>query len=150
MILFFRTPTKSVIATEVSQELASEDIQKLSWLYGEATVENEENLKGCFIGPRREMITPWSTNAVEITQNMGLTGVLRIEEYFPVKDENAEYDPMLHELDRTSNHTRFIGERAYRRRSGFCAARSCWGTLYTAHTEQGTMVWICYRSGSCP
>ena len=40
MILFFRTPTKSVIATEVSQELASEDIQKLSWLYGEATVEN--------------------------------------------------------------------------------------------------------------
>ena len=58
MILFFRTPTKSVIATEVSQELASEDIQKLSWLYGEATVENEENLKGCFIGPRREMITP--------------------------------------------------------------------------------------------
>ena len=53
MILFFRTPTKSVIATEVSQELASEDIQKLSWLYGEATVENEENLKGCFIGPRR-------------------------------------------------------------------------------------------------
>lgn len=85
MILFFRTPTKSVIATEVSQELPSEDIQKLSWLYGEATVENEENLKGCFIGPRREMITPWSTNAVEITQNMGLTGVLRIEEYFPVK-----------------------------------------------------------------
>ena len=45
MILFFRTPTKSVIATEVSQELPSEDIQKLSWLYGEATVENEENLK---------------------------------------------------------------------------------------------------------
>ena len=82
MILFFRTPTKSVIATEVSQELPSEDIQKLSWLYGEATVENEENLKGCFIGPRREMITPWSTNAVEITQNMGLTGIQRIEEYF--------------------------------------------------------------------
>lgn len=55
---------------------------------------------------------------------------------------------MQHELDRTSNHTRFIGERAYRRRSGFCAARSCWGTLYTAHTEQGTMVWICYWSGA--
>ena len=98
MILFFRTPTKSVIATEVNHELASEDIQKLSWLYGEATVENEENLKGCFIGPRREMITPWSTNAVEITQNMGLTGVQRIEEYFPVKDENAEYDPMLQRM----------------------------------------------------
>ena len=107
MILFFRTPTKSVIATEVSQELASEDIQKLSWLYGEATVENEENLKGCFIGPRREMITPWSTNAVEITQNMGLTGVLRIEEYFPVKDENAEYDPMLQRMYKGLNQEIF-------------------------------------------
>ena len=98
MILFFRTPTKSVIATEVSQELPSEDIQKLSWLYGEATVENEENLKGSFSGPRREMITPWSTNAVEITQNMGLEGISRIEEYFPVKDENADYDPMLQRM----------------------------------------------------
>ena len=85
MILFFRTPTKSVIATEVSQELASEDIQKLSWLYGEATVENEENLKGCFIGPRREMITPWSTNAVEITQNMGLDRCLPHRGIFPCK-----------------------------------------------------------------
>ena len=56
-------------------------------LYSDATVENEDNLKGWFIGPRREMITPWSTNAVEITQNMGLNGIRRIEEYFPVKDE---------------------------------------------------------------
>ena len=107
MILFFRTPTKSVIATEVNHELASEDIQKLSWLYGEATVENEENLKGCFIGPRREMITPWSTNAVEITQNMGLTGIQRIEEYFPVKDENAEYDPMLQRMYKGLNQVFF-------------------------------------------
>lgn len=44
------------------------------------------------------MITPWSTNAVEITQNMGLTGIARIEEYFPVADENAEYDPMLQRM----------------------------------------------------
>jgi phosphoribosylformylglycinamidine synthase len=71
MILFFRTPSNNVIATAVKNELAAADIQKLCWLYGEATVENEENLQGCFVGPRREMITPWSTNAVEITQNMG-------------------------------------------------------------------------------
>ena len=80
MILFFRTPSQSVIATEANHQLATEDIQKLCWLYGEAAVENEENLQGCFVGPRREMITPWSTNAVEITQNMGLEGILRIEE----------------------------------------------------------------------
>ena len=60
--------------------------------------KSEDNLKGWFIGPRREMITPWSTNAVEITQNMGLNGIRRIEEYFPVKDENADHDPMLQRM----------------------------------------------------
>ena len=98
MILFFRTPNQSVIATQCNKEMNADDIQKLSCLYSNATVENEENLQGWFIGPRREMITPWSTNAVEITQNMGLTGIRRIEEYFPVKDENAEHDPMLQRM----------------------------------------------------
>ena len=107
MILFFRTPNQNVIATEVKQALVAEDIQKLCWLYGEATPENEENLQGCFVGPRREMITPWSTNAVEITQNMGLEGILRIEEYFPVKDEDAEYDPMLQRLYKGLNQDIF-------------------------------------------
>ena len=107
MILFFRTPNQNVIATKVKQTLSAEDIQKLCWLYGEATVEKEENLQGCFVGPRREMITPWSTNAVEITQNMGLEGILRIEEYFPVKDENAEYDPMLQRMYKGLNQDIF-------------------------------------------
>ena len=107
MILFFRTPNQNVIATDTNKELNAEDIQKLCWLYGEATVENEDNLQGCFVGPRREMITPWSTNAVEITQNMGLNGILRIEEYFPVKDENAEYDPMLQRMYKGLNQEIF-------------------------------------------
>ena len=85
MILFFRTPSKSVIAVECNHELPQADSDKLCWLFGEATPESEDNLKGHFVGPRREMITPWSTNAVEITQNMGLDGIIRIEEYFPVK-----------------------------------------------------------------
>ena len=72
MILFFRTPSKSVIAVESNHPLAPDDSDKLCWLFGEAKAESEENLKGCFVGPRREMITPWSTNAVEITQNMGI------------------------------------------------------------------------------
>ena len=98
MILFFRTPGQSVIATQCNKDMPVEDINKLCWLYGNATVEKEENLQGWFIGPRREMITPWSTNAVEITQNMGVEGIRRIEEYFPVKDENAEHDPMLQRM----------------------------------------------------
>ena len=79
MILFFRTPQKSVIAVECNQTPSPDDNGKLCWLFGEATPEREENLKGHFVGPRREMITPWSTNAVEITQNMGLEGITRIE-----------------------------------------------------------------------
>ena len=88
-ISFFRTPGGSVIATEADHRLNAEEIEKLCWLYGGATVETEDGLKGCFVGPRREMITPWSTNAVEITQNMSLSGISRIEEYFPVEDEHA-------------------------------------------------------------
>ena len=53
MILFFRTPNQSVIATQCNKEMNADDIKKLSWLYGDATVEKEENLQGWFIGPRR-------------------------------------------------------------------------------------------------
>ena len=81
-----------------NHQLTPDESNKLCWLFGEAVMESEENLKGCFVGPRREMITPWSTNAVEITQNMGLEGISRIEEYFPVKDENADHDPMLQRM----------------------------------------------------
>ena len=89
MILFFRTQSKSVIATEVNHALSDAEINKLCWLYGDATyLRNEQTLQGYYVGPRREMITPWSTNAVEITQNMSLDGILRIEEYFPVSSQS--------------------------------------------------------------
>ena len=106
MIFFFRTQAGSIIATQAEQ-LSEEDVKKLCWLYGDATVESEDNLKGCFVGPRREMITPWSTNAVEITQNMSISGVKRIEEYFPVKDENADHDPMLQRMYKGLNQDIF-------------------------------------------
>ena len=98
MILFFRTLSKSVIAVECDCALSQQDSDKLCWLFGEAKPESEDDLSGYFVGPRREMITPWSTNAVEITQNMGLNGISRIEEYFPVKDEKADHDPMLQRM----------------------------------------------------
>ena len=105
MILFFRTPQQSVIAVESDHTPDQREAEELSWLFGEAKPESEENLKGYFVGPRREMITPWSTNAVEITQNMGLKGIARIEEYFPVADENADHDPMLQRPSRKKRWT---------------------------------------------
>ncbi|MCH5328618.1 MAG: phosphoribosylformylglycinamidine synthase, partial [Coprobacter sp.] len=98
MVFFFKTPVQTVIAVDANHSFSSEEIIKLSWLFGEAKALKEETLKGWFIGPRKEMITPWSTNAVEITQNMGLSGIARIEEYFPVKNEKAEYDTMLQRM----------------------------------------------------
>ena len=71
------------------------DVSKLEWLFDGARKVNGEALEGYFVGPRREMITPWSTNAVEITQNMGISGILRIEEFFRTEDERASFDPML-------------------------------------------------------
>ena len=111
MILFFRTPSKSVIALECDHDLTPDESKKLCWLFGEAHVESEENVKSYFVGPRREMITPWSTNAVEITQNMGLKGITRIEEYFPAKDENADHDPMLQRMYNGLNQDIFTTNR---------------------------------------
>ena len=107
MILFFRTPGKSVIATETNHAPTEEETGKLCWLYGDATPVKGETMEGYFIGPRREMVTPWSTNAVEITQNMNLHGISRIEEYFPVSDEHAEYDPMLQRMYKGLDQTIF-------------------------------------------
>ena len=98
MILFFMTPSKSVIATEVDHQLSQDEINELCWLYGGATLIEGETVEGFFVGPRREMITPWSTNAVEITQNMSLHGISRIEEYFPVSSKDADHDPMLQRM----------------------------------------------------
>ena len=106
-ITFFKTPQQSIIATACAHELNQDDLNKLCWLYSGATVEKEENLKGYYIGPRREMVTPWSTNAVEITQNMNIEGITRIEEYFPTPSADAEHDPMLQRLYKGLNQEIF-------------------------------------------
>ena len=98
MIRFFQTPQKTVIATQTDHALSEQEIKELNWLYGEATLLDADQLEGFFVGPRREMITPWSTNAVEITQNMGIQGISRIEEYFPVSGKDADHDPMLQRM----------------------------------------------------
>ena len=98
MILFFKTPQRSVIAVEADHQLTAEEVQKLCWLFGEAELMEGETQEGFFVGPRREMVTPWSTNAVEITQNMNLQGISRIEEYFPVESRDADHDPMLQRM----------------------------------------------------
>ena len=107
MILFFRSKNQSVIAAECTTKPDESTISKLCWLFDDAQCLPSAELEGYFAGPRREMITPWSTNAVEITQNMGIAGITRIEEYFPVAGEDADIDPMLQRLYRGLNQQIF-------------------------------------------
>lgn len=111
MILFFRTSNQTVIAVDCNHDLPPTDKQKLSWLFNEAIPLTEESVEGYLVGPRPEMITPWSTNAVEITQNMGIQGIERIEEFYSVKDKHADFDPMLQHLYDGLNQRIFISNR---------------------------------------
>src|SRR5690606_32681116 len=95
MILFFRTKADTIYAVGLLQALPSGDIEKLKWLFGNADPLSDAQIPGYFIGPRKEMITPWSTNAVEITQTMGVSGIERIEEFSPASGPDAPYDRML-------------------------------------------------------
>ncbi len=95
MIHFFGDVATKVFAVQTTQEIAPQDIIKLTWLFGNQPKINSASLDAFFIGPRAAMITPWSTNATEITQNMGVEGILRIEEFHAVDVDHSEYDPML-------------------------------------------------------
>ena len=98
MIHFFGNPTSTVYAVQTHQEITSEDRKKLVWLFGNQPRIEASSIDAFFIGPRAAMITPWSTNAVEITQNMGISDIIRIEEFNACEDKDAEYDPMISEL----------------------------------------------------
>lgn len=98
MIQFFKTDVPGYIAVQCKHQLSDEEVQKLAWLFSGAKAVDKQAIEGKFVGPRREMITPWSTNAVEITQNMGLTEIARIEEFFTVTSENPQFDTMLQRL----------------------------------------------------
>ena len=98
MVSFFQTPSGNIIAVQTSSTLNDDFIQRLTWAFSGATMLDSDEVSGFFVGPRREMITPWSTNAVEITQNMGIEGIVRIEEFFPVASTDAEHDSMLQRI----------------------------------------------------
>ena len=95
MILFFGNQTTKVFAVETHSNLSAQSISKLNWLFGNTLQINKSALADFFVGPRAAMITPWSTNAVEITQNMGITGIIRIEEFLKVDEHFSDFDPML-------------------------------------------------------
>ena len=95
MIHFFVNPSDIVYGVQTLQDLSTNDISKLNWLFGNANKIEKETLNDYYVGPRAAMITPWSTNAVEITQNMGIEGIIRIEEFRKVQADYNDFDPMI-------------------------------------------------------
>lgn len=95
MIQFFENVSGMVYAVQTSFPLNAEDVTKLNWLFGNATALDTPTVNNCYVGPRAAMITPWSTNAVEITQNMGINGIVRIEEFQKVTPDFKDFDPMI-------------------------------------------------------
>jgi len=95
MIHFFGNENATVFAVQTLDKLSQHDIEKLNWLFGNTHKIEKSVLTDFFVGPRATMITPWSTNAVEITQNMGIQGIMRIEEFFKSDEKSTDFDPML-------------------------------------------------------
>ncbi|ROT19748.1 phosphoribosylformylglycinamidine synthase [Muribaculaceae bacterium Isolate-110 (HZI)] len=98
MVVFFKKGANLIYAVETNHKFTPEEAEKLTWLFDGATPLSSTSVKGRFVGPRKEMITPWSTNAVEITQNMGLEGITRIEEFNRTTAEEPVFDKMLSRL----------------------------------------------------
>ncbi len=111
MIHFFRTRNQKIIAVQSNIALSELAVEKLNWLFSGSEFISKKSLEGWFLGPRKEMLTPWSTNAVEITQNMGLSGITRMEEFVPVSSQEVEHDPMLTRVYRNIDQNIFTINR---------------------------------------
>src|SRR5690554_214116 len=107
MIQFFENVSGTVYAVETSSPLNTEDVAKLNWLFGDANALDTPTINNFYIGPRAAMITPWSTNAVEITQNMGINGIIRIEEFHKIEADFSDFNPMVSQKFESLNQQLF-------------------------------------------
>jgi phosphoribosylformylglycinamidine synthase len=107
MIHFFENQSNAIFAVQTQGEISAQDISKLNWLFADSHKIEKSVLTDFFVGPRAAMITPWSTNAVEITQNMAISGIIRIEEFHYSTAAAADFDPMLSQKYSELNQTIF-------------------------------------------
>ncbi|MDN3492241.1 phosphoribosylformylglycinamidine synthase [Winogradskyella bathintestinalis] len=107
MIHFFGNQNSNVFAVQATKELSTETISKLTWLFGDQPIIEQASIDAFFIGPRAAMITPWSTNAVEIAQNMGISNIIRIEEFKSITKDYEDFDPMISEKYQSLNQEIF-------------------------------------------
>ena len=107
MVLFFKDKNELIYAVDSLEVLDSKNISKLEWLFVGTFLKDTEVILKNFLGPKKTMVTPWSTNAVEITQNMAIDGIFRIEFYKPISILSEKFDPMLYEIYKDLNQDIF-------------------------------------------
>ncbi len=149
MIHFFGQVSTKIYAVQKEGTFSQEDTEQLSWLFGDLPKIEAASIDAFFVGPRAAMITPWSTNATEITQNMGIEGVLRIEEYYAVEDHFTDFDTMLAQKYNGLNQEIFTVEvppqpiidveniSAYNQQEGLALSEEEVGYLDTLSTKLG-------------
>ena len=108
MIHFFDNREDIIFAVQTEKDLSDSDVNKLSWLFGNSSPVDSDKIKTTCLGPRAVMVSPWSTNAVEMTQNMGINHINRIEKYAKIDHDFKDYDPMLYEKFSELNQDLFI------------------------------------------
>ncbi|WP_436516046.1 phosphoribosylformylglycinamidine synthase [Ekhidna sp. To15] len=110
MIQFFQNSEDAIIAVGVSSPLTSDELLKLEWLFSGAKPKSDDIISGKFIGPRKEMISPWSTNATDIVHNAGIHTISRIETYLTESSAGA-FDPMLQQVYENLDQSIFTLDR---------------------------------------
>ncbi len=98
MVFFFKDKQNLIYTVDTSNTINQKDIQKLEWLFNANFLTGKTEISGTFLGPRKSMVTPWSTNAVEITQNMVIKGIKRIEMFSELDKNDNKHDPMINEV----------------------------------------------------
>jgi len=93
MILFFKK-NLTYYVVETTVQLSEDDQAKLTWLFDNADQLAVTNVEGFFVGVYPEVISPWSTNAVEITQIMQMKNIHRIEKFAKVEEDFKVSDPL--------------------------------------------------------
>ncbi len=120
MICFFGDPKQHLYVVQKELPISEEDQKKLEWLFGGYPLLRKSFVQAALVGPRISMVTPWSTNAVEICHNMGIGDIIRIEQFWVEEHMNA-FDAMVHqqfkELDqhifdtkRTTDSIKYISD----------------------------------------
>tara|TARA_A100000164_G_scaffold100273_1_gene87668 strand:+ start:51 stop:650 length:600 start_codon:yes stop_codon:yes gene_type:complete len=95
MICFYGDADSIVYVVQKELPLNENDNNKLTWLFGDKKFLRNSFIQKELIGPKSNMVTPWSTNAVEICHSIGVKDIIRIEMFWNINFMNY-YDPMIH------------------------------------------------------